>query len=224
MHIAASEKLATSLTAQEEWDAEVRAHDAHFAHELLQCPDREWDEVGDLIERPLDASDRPPLALEPSSGGYLTVHMGCLSLSEPEAPATMAPPHRTEPPLAAATGCGATASGGARDAAAPSSSGAVPRPAERQQRQGPSAAGPSGASGSKGKAPAAAAAAAAGASARAPGGGCGGALVLCAICFESHSKGDMVSACLPRAAAGMTSAATACGNTSGASCRPASTR
>lgn len=57
---AASLQLADALTAQEQYDATVlRPHDGALARAIASCDEWEWQGRGELIEDPLDISDRP---------------------------------------------------------------------------------------------------------------------------------------------------------------------
>jgi len=57
---AASLQLATALQAQEEWDATVlRPHDAALARAIAGCTRAEWNEQGQMLQKPLDLTGRP---------------------------------------------------------------------------------------------------------------------------------------------------------------------
>jgi hypothetical protein len=61
----AARMLAACLETRDQWDARLCAHDAALARELSFCDSEEWDEIGDLISRPLQVGPRPASPGEP---------------------------------------------------------------------------------------------------------------------------------------------------------------
>ena len=57
--IEAARMLAACLETRQQWDDRLCAHDAAFARELSFCSSEEWEEVGDLISRPIHVAPRP---------------------------------------------------------------------------------------------------------------------------------------------------------------------